>query len=247
MNAKAIRLLLGGGALAAAFVAGVALAPGFVSSAEAAVAGVASRGEALLGDHGATDLTDRFGPAGDLFKVAADYIGITPEQLRTEMGTDKSMADVAIAHGKTRDGLVQALEAAANTRIEQLVDQTFPTTPKIGLRVGFRLDAFKTVTDYLGLSAGDVMQQLRDGKTVGQIADATSGKSRQGLIDAIVAAETTAVDQAVTDGKLTQAQADTIKANLTDRVTRFVDATHPAWPPMGFGPGGRFGPGGWHR
>src|SRR3989454_11147022 len=65
------------------------------------------------------------GPGGksSLFTAAATYIGITEAQLRTELGTDKSLAEVATAHGKTRDGLIQALTAAQQQSITQLVDQ----------------------------------------------------------------------------------------------------------------------------
>src|SRR6267143_1711446 len=54
------------------------------------------------------------GEKGSLFTAAATYIGITEAQLRTEVGTDKSLADVAVAHGKTRDGLIQTLTQIAN-------------------------------------------------------------------------------------------------------------------------------------
>ena len=233
MNAQAIRLLLAGGALSLAFIGGVALAPGLVATA-------AAQGEQA--HPGA--------PGIELFKVAADYIGITPEQLRDEMGSDQSLADVAVAHGKTRDGLVQALETATSDRIEQLVDQKgFPTPDRPGIAL-MKLDGLRAAVDYLGITREDLMTQLRDGKSLAEIADATAGKSRQGLIDAIVAAETTLIDQALANGRITQAQADQMKANLTGHVTRFVDATHPALggPPFGFGPGGRFGDGGWkHR
>src|SRR5438309_9444868 len=60
---------------------------------------------------------------GSYFTAAATYIGITEAQLRTELGTDKSLADVAIAHGKTRDGLIAALVAAQQHDITTLVDQ----------------------------------------------------------------------------------------------------------------------------
>jgi len=41
----------------------------------------------------------------------AHVIGTTEAQLRTELGTDKSLADIAVAHGKTRDELIAALTA----------------------------------------------------------------------------------------------------------------------------------------
>src|SRR5437016_12691981 len=63
------------------------------------------------------------GAKSSVFAAAASYIGITEAQLRTELGTDKSLADVAIAHGKTRDGLIAALTAAQQQNIATLVDQ----------------------------------------------------------------------------------------------------------------------------
>lgn len=41
---------------------------------------------------------------------------------------------------------------------------------------------------YLGIDAATLFQDLRNGKTLAQIADATSGKSASGLIDALVKA-----------------------------------------------------------
>src|SRR5437879_13511568 len=60
---------------------------------------------------------------GSYFTAAATYIGITEAQLRTELGTDKSLADVAIANGKTRDGLIAVLVVARQQDITTLVDQ----------------------------------------------------------------------------------------------------------------------------
>ena len=61
--------------------------------------------------------------------VAAQAIGITPDQLRTELpGT--SLAQVAQAHGKTADEVANALKSAAHqqidSRIDQLVNQVLP-------------------------------------------------------------------------------------------------------------------------
>jgi len=66
------------------------------------------------------------GEKGSYFTAAATYIGITEAQLRTELGTDKSLADVAIAHGKTRDGLIAALRTSrrSSTRRASAPDRT---------------------------------------------------------------------------------------------------------------------------
>src|SRR5205085_2845905 len=50
--------------------------------------------------------------------VAAQAIGISADQLRTEL-PGKSLAQVAQAHGKTGDDIATALKNAAHTRIDQ--------------------------------------------------------------------------------------------------------------------------------
>src|SRR5437016_8279698 len=105
--AAVIGLGLSGGFAAAAFLPG--------GSAPAAVS--------QIWDQTVGRVFGNVGEKGSYFTAAATYIGITEAQLRTELGTDKSLADVAIAHGKTRDGLIAALTAAQQQNIATVVDQ----------------------------------------------------------------------------------------------------------------------------
>src|SRR5438309_11356450 len=126
-----------------------------------------------------------------VFAAAASYIGITEAQLRTELGTDKSLADVAVAHGKTRDGLIQALMTAAQANITTLVDQKGIGAQRGPGGPGFdvRFDSLAAAATYLGISQTDLQTKVQSGQTLAQIADATSGKSRAGLIASLVAVE----------------------------------------------------------
>ena len=54
-------------------------------------------------------------------ETAAGYIGITEAQLRTELESGKSLAQVATAHGKSVDGLIDALVAAAKDKLDTAV------------------------------------------------------------------------------------------------------------------------------
>jgi polyhydroxyalkanoate synthesis regulator phasin len=58
--------------------------------------------------------THRLGPV-------AGYLGITPQELRTELRSGKSLAEIATAHGKTVDGLVDAITAKAKERLDKAV------------------------------------------------------------------------------------------------------------------------------
>ncbi|MDE3101921.1 MAG: hypothetical protein KGJ98_06740 [Chloroflexota bacterium] len=236
---KNARIVAGGAALAVAFLAGIALAPSVVAPAAAHLLGGTTRAT-----------TDNAGPGPHgtgLFTVAAQYIGISVDQLRTEMGTTQSMADVAVAHGKTRDGLVQALTTAAqqdlSQRITSLVDHKGAPQPgkgpggRPGMGRFFGGNELNVASTYLGISTTDLRTKLHSGQSLAQIATA-AGKSTDGLIQAIVQDETTKIDQAVSSGKLTSAQATQIKADLTQRVTDMVNNTRPMGPGFGHRPWG---------
>jgi hypothetical protein len=98
-------------------------------------------------------------------------------------------------------------------------------------------DSLSAAATYLGLDTSQLFSDLRNGQTLAQIAKSTSGKSVDGLIAAIVAAEKTRLAAAVDAGQITQAQADAMSANETARVTSLVNGAFGG----GFGGDGRPG------
>jgi len=76
---------------------------------------------------------------------------------------------------------------------------------------------------YLGVSKTELRKDLREGKTLAQVAKETSGKSEAGLIEAIVAARKERLAAAVTAGVFSQAQASTREAMLGKRITDLVN------------------------
>jgi polyhydroxyalkanoate synthesis regulator phasin len=74
----------------------------------------------------------------------------------------------------------------------------------------------------LGMSQKDLMVELRSGKSIADVAR-DKGVDPQKVIDDVVGAITTKIDQRVADGKLDQAKADTMKQHLSQRVTDFVN------------------------
>jgi hypothetical protein len=212
------RVLAAGGLLALAFLVGVATAPSLNLTAAANAIGNAA-GDVLA-------QTEQNGPHGnDLYAAAATYIGITAAELKTELQAGKSLADVAVAHGKTRDGLILALTQADQTRITTLVDQKGLATGKPGAGVRGGLPSLSAAATYLGISTTDLETKLRAGQSLAQIAGSTAGKDRAGLVKALVAEATTKIDQAQQSGKLTAPQASQAKADLQTRIEHFVDQT----------------------
>lgn len=85
-------------------------------------------------------------------------------------------------------------------------------------------DSLRSAVAYLGLDAKAVQQELRAGKTLGELAAATAGKTREGLIDAIGAPADAKIDQLKTDGKLTEEQAARTRAQVDAAAAKIADA-----------------------
>ena len=222
------------------------------------------------GGHGPND------GQSDELGVAASYLGTTAANLLTQLQAGKTLAQVATAtSGKTTAGLIAALVAAEKTEIAAAVtagkltqaqaDQITPTLTQrftdlvngtrpaggpgpggFGHGPGAPSDDLAAAATYLGTTSASLVTQLQAGKTLAQVATATSGKSTAGLVAALVAHEKTEIAGYVTSGKLTQAQADQLTASLTARFTDFVNGVRPAGGAGGPGPGFA-GPGGGFR
>jgi len=90
------------------------------------------------------------------------------------------------------------------------------------------------ISSTIGVDQATIKTRLAAGETLAAIA----GAKKDALIAALVAEETKRIDAAVTAGKLTAAQATTLKSTLTAHVTDEVNSTRPVGP-MGGGKGGR--------
>jgi len=76
--------------------------------------------------------------------------------------------------------------------------------------------------NYLSVSPVLLQAQLRSGRTLAQVADATAGKSKAGLIDALVAAKRSRLATATAAGRLTQARQSKRAAGLDKRMSALV-------------------------
>jgi hypothetical protein len=101
-----------------------ALAAGRITKGEAdAMKAAINAGELPIGIPGAGPGFGH-GPgfrAGDFLDAAATYLGLSDDQLRTQLESGKSLADVAKAQNKSVDGLKQAIIAAVQSKLDQAV------------------------------------------------------------------------------------------------------------------------------
>jgi hypothetical protein len=189
----------------------------------------------------------RGGPGGPPDAAAiATYLGLTQAELRTQLRAGKSLTQIAQAQGKSVSGLQDVIYASAKKRLDQAVARgrlTAAQEQTVLAALKSHLDDIVTRTGrpahgagaprfgaaaakYLGLTEAQLHAELRSGKTLAQVATA-QGKSVDGLKAAILADAKSRLDQAVSAGKLTAAQAKTILAALTSHVDRLVNRTGP--------------------
>lgn len=86
---------------------------------------------------------------------------------------------------------------------------------------GSRVSPVEILSDMTGVSVEDIRSARQDGGSLADIAEAND-VTTDDYVGAIVDAATTAIDDAVADGKLSEARAATIKDGLTDKVTAMV-------------------------
>jgi hypothetical protein len=200
----------------------LALAVGLAAlAAGGAVAAVAATSGP---DHKAHSARTGARPGGRDLAAAAAYLGIAPQQLESEIGSGKSLAQIAgSTAGKSESGLVSAIVAARRAQLAA-ASAKLPQRVQAEVKRVRGAHLASAVRGYLGLSPIEIREQLRDGRTLAQIADATPGKSSSGLIAAIVSARRQQLSAAVAAHKLTQAQAATRSVTLAKRVARLVES-----------------------
>jgi hypothetical protein len=113
-----------------------------------------------------------------------------------------------------------------------------------GFGFGFRRfvgGGMTAAATYLGVSAAQLQSDLQSGQTLAQIAKA-QGKTLDGLVAAMVVQVKKTLSTAVSQGLLTQAQADQLASRLAARMKDMANGVRPqrgfGGPDDGFGPGG---------
>ena len=234
------RVLIATG-VALVFSGGIASAAILWTSATAAAAqpSVGSQLAAQLGTNPGTLADNGMRGGADLMTAAATYIGITPAELKTQLAAGKSLADIAVANGKTRDGLIAALVAAEQQALGTFVDHkgtAFPGGPGMpggpmgrGFGFGLQGDPLATAATLLGTTTADLRTKMQGGQTLAQIATA-AGKTRDALVQALVSDATAKIEAAKTAGTITADQATKLETGLADRMGKLVDSTGPKGP-----------------
>lgn len=199
-----------------------------------------------------------------LIEIVVEETGLEPEEIITQLQEGTPLADIISASGGDVDAVVSAAVSAATDRINTAVTEgritqeqadhiladledvvtravngeLLPNRP--GNRgVGARLRAARSLIEAAatetGLAVRDIMRELRSGSTLADIISANNG-SVDNVVASAVADATEQINAAVTEGHLTQEQADELIASLQ---TVFTDAVNGELPERPGRPGVR--------
>src|ERR1700687_1314574 len=169
-------------------------------------------------------------PGTSLGAIADKTPGKSKAVLVTTLTTDANGAiDKAVADGKITPDQATKAKATVPDHITKFVDHAYPAkqpravtprAPRVQTYIG---DATAAARTYLGLTPQDLATSLRSGKSLGEVADSTPGKTKTGLVATLTAATNTKIDKGVADGKLTADQATTLRATVQNAITTLID------------------------
>lgn len=198
----------------------------------AAVAGIVALGASAFGGVAQAQEPAEDSSWHELYQEAlAGKLGVSVDELQAAQEDAKTQViDGAVASGRITEEQAERLRNAEPGDLRR----------GFGMRMRHAIgNAFETAAEILGLTTEDVRQGFADGKSLNDLA------AEQGVTDleAQLVTELTADIQAkVTDGSITQEQADRMLENLSERVSNLVDHEGGKFGgrfggPRGFGPG----------
>ena len=231
-----LAVLVAGGAVGA-IVAGSGSRPTNTVKLASAPASSTSTGTAAASTTATSTATSRQARAHAHRAVSADqtvaaaarYLGLSIDQLRTQLRTGRTLAEIAQdTPGHSEAGLVDAVLAAQQARLAKAgsslpakvkLQVQVPGGPRPGLvAIGLR----PTALAYLGLKSRQLRSDQRSGESLAQIAAQTPGKSEAGLIAALLAVRKAELERARDSGAVSAAVADARLARVQKTIEGYV-------------------------
>ena len=202
-----------------------------VAAGAAALLAVAGGGAAIA----ATQLSPKQ-ESQTVLRDAAKELGVSPSELSAALKSAlEKRIDAAIAAGRLTEEQGDELK-------QRIESGDFPLFGVPGFGPGHGgfehhgiFHGFDAAATYLGMSEQELGSELESGKSLAEVAKA-KGKSVDGLVDALVADAKKHLDEEVSEGDLTRAQADQLLSRLEEGIRAMVNGERPTIGPRpGFG------------
>lgn len=162
---------------------------------------------------------DAFMDAFKQGKTINDVLGANAATVKAQVQAD---ASARIAAAVTNGTITQARADKANAKLPAALDKLFSTTPKQGSHprlAAIGKAALNTVAGVLNIDAAALKAEIKSGQTVAQIA----GPKTNDVISALDAKADSAIDTAVSNGKVKAANADALKTKVHTRIAAWVN------------------------
>jgi len=159
--------------------------------------------------------------------TAATYLGLSRAQVRKDLRSGKSLAQIARETGKSETGLVKVLVAGKSSKIseaEKRLEQRIATQvrrpggPQVRRIVSLRRAALA----YLGISPAQLRADERGGRSLAQIAQSTAGRSQAGLIQALSTTRRRTLEELAQKGVVSAQVAHSRIGRVQKTVTLYV-------------------------
>ncbi len=171
------------------------------------------------------------GPAQDaqtprqqfLERLAAN-LNVTPDQLTAALKTTGlQTVDDLLANGKITQAKADKLTEAINSGKGLGLGRLRVARAAEKLRGAVRKAIGTSAADAIGISAGDLRAELKDGKSIADVA-AEHGVALDTVKAKITSDATAKLDKLVADGKITQAREDQTLQRLADNLDKILNA-----------------------
>lgn len=162
-----------------------------------------------------------------LGEIVDQYGDISAAQAKANaLQTLSERLDDAVANGKLSQEQADRLEAAAPAMLDRLLNAVPGSHDNGGNHPRIRTiakNALETVAGVLDTDVASITAQLKEGKTIAEIA----GPQTQAVIDALTEDANQAIEKAVSDGKLPADKEDAAKEKAANAIERFVNEGRP--------------------
>ena len=189
---------------------------------------------------------------GGRFEKLAEIVGTDADGLEAALSDGQTLAEIAEANGIDQQTVIGSLTAALDTELDEAVangDLTEEEAADIRADVVERITTFveegepagergwgrdrdddrgeqmEELAEIIGTDADSLRTALQDGQTLAQIAE-SNGVDPQAVEDAVVDRINEWIDQAVADGRLTEAEAVEIRAEVVEEAADLVEGVY---------------------
>lgn len=228
------RKLLGAAAFSAALAAGGVAGALFATP-------VLSGAQEAAEERSVEGARPRHSAKGEHLEAAASALGMSVEELRTELAAGKSLATVATEKGVEKQKVIDALVAAANARLDAMKDELPARMAELVEREGLGrghggrghhgpgrghklgiINAIDDAATALGIPVQELRDALAAGSSIAQVAEA-KGKNLADVKAAMIADAGARIDAAQAAGRIDADQAAELKAGLSAKVDALVE------------------------